>query len=81
MSYSLPTFYSTSSGQTTIPIGARAFSIQVVSGSAYANGTLLLASSNPLTWGSPDSKILLGTPGVTVGTTGAANRVVVFHTN
>lgn len=72
-----PTFGTITSGQVIIPVGTQSFSINVVSGSAYANGTLLNTST---VWnmGLGDSKLLLGSP-IALGSTGVGSRVTYLY--
>jgi hypothetical protein len=64
-------------GQVIIPIGARAFDINVVSGSAVVNGALYLAGST-IRWTAPGDKTILG-GSIAVGCSGAANKTTVFY--
>lgn len=76
---STPYFASYNTGQTIIPVGTRAFHIEVVSGSAYFNGGLMLAGQE-LNWYAADAKLYLGAP-ISIGTTGIGSRVSVFYTS
>ena len=72
------TYFSSFTGsQVIIPVGTRAFSVAVVSGSAYIGGALYLGGQS-VSWNSVDSKVLLGAT-IAVGGTGSANRVTVFY--
>ena len=66
------------SGQVVIPVGARSFDIQCVSGSVRVNNTLLLAGKG-LAMTMPDSRVELGTP-IVVGISGLLNYTTVFYT-
>ncbi len=75
--YLTPFFGTLTGSQAIIPVGTQSFTINVVSGSAYANGTLLNAGS-VWTMGLGDSKLLLGSP-IALGTTGVGSRVSYFY--
>ena len=75
--YISTTFGTLTGSQAIIPVGTKAFTINVVSGSAYANETLLNAPS-VWTMGLGDSKLLLETP-IALGTTGVGSRVTYMY--
>lgn len=65
-------------GQTIIPPGARAFSVNVISGVAQVQGVTLYPGTVWPTYIAADSKVLLGS-GVAVGVTGVGHRTNVFY--
>jgi hypothetical protein len=75
--FSNPVFASFTGSQVIVPVGTRAFSFNVVSGTAFVNGSLYVAGQ-ALSWAAPDSKVILGQP-IAIGTTGSLNRVTVFY--
>lgn len=76
--FSTPYISSFTGGQVIIPVGARAFQIDCLSGIAYVGGALMLAGGS-LSWAAPDEKVILGAT-LAAGTTGAVNRLNVFYT-
>lgn len=73
-----PTFGTITSGQVIIPGGIKAFTINVVSGAAYAQNTLLNAGT---VWsvGMGDSKLIMSPQGAfALGATGAAGTRVTY---
>ena len=78
--YSFPTFTGiVNTGQLTIPVGTRSFTINCVSGSVLVNGTTLLLAGNVISADMPDSKNILGAP-IVLGISGMGNKTVVFYT-
>lgn len=65
-------------GQVLIPVGSRAFSINVMSGSATVAGVGYIAGQT-VNWTAADSRLYLG-GSVAVGATGVNNRTAVFWT-
>lgn len=80
--FSNPSFSVITGSQVIIPVGARGFTIDVMSGIGYVNTTPVMAGDT-FSWTAPDSKNLLGQP-IVVGATGSTGtysaRVTVFYT-
>ncbi len=68
------------SGQISIPIGVRGFTVDVVSGGCFINSTYFVAPQK-LTMVMPDSKDLMGGAPIVVGQSGVGNKVTVFWNN
>lgn len=77
--FSIPTFQQiTHTGSITIPVGAHAFGINVMSGQAVVNGVVYPAGEN-IAWTAADSRLILGRT-ISVGATGIGNRTAVYWT-
>ncbi len=77
--YFTPTFGTILTGQVIIPGGTKAFTINVISGSAYA-GTTLLNAGTIWTVGLGDSKLIMSPEGAfALGATGVGTRVTYMY--
>ena len=78
--FSSPTFSAfTNTGVLTVPVGARAFSINILSGQATVNA-IVVPQGWTQSWYSPDAKVILGAS-ISVGATGLGNRATLFYSN
>lgn len=73
-----PSFSIITSSQTQIPVGAKSWSISVVSGSAYVNGTGPISAYTNINGGGYDGRFTLNTA-INVGTTGG-NVLIAYET-
>ncbi len=79
MSFVYPYFINLlNTGQVSIPVGTKSFTIQCISGSVNVgpSGGLLVAPS-VISMNMPDSKFILG-QAINVNCTGVGNRTMVF---